>query len=547
MIENVKNVSLVNKLMGGFAVLVLIMASVIAMTYRATRHVKDKAVSTKNQNAVFAGIARQMKFDTIQVQQWLTDISATRGLDGLDDGYEEAEKSRQSFLAGLGKFKELYQKEGNSAGLQKLEEMESAFEAYYETGKEMAAGYIAEGPTSGNKLMGEFDETAEKIANSLNPFVESQTDELNNAMKAVISNAEGLMLGSVVGGIVAVLAGILVACLISRSISGALRNTFRGLKRFSTNELETLGRTIRQIIKGLSNGAEQTASAAGQVSSASQSLAQGSSEQAASIEETSSSIEEMASMTRRNAGNANEAKSLADNATEAMSRMSQGIDDIKKSSDETAKVVKTIDEIAFQTNLLALNAAIEAARAGEVGKGFAVVAEEVRNLAQRSAEAARNTAEMIEGSVKNADNGVTITKEIAESNRKINNLVAEIAAASNEQAQGIEQINAAMGQMDQATQSNAANAEESASAAEELSSQAEELSNAVRQLQAMVGGLAAGGSVRCRKPRIRRNVWMDSFKSESGTSSSESAFRSGKSAAPEEMIPMDNKEKLSKV
>ena len=262
---------------------------------------------------------------------------------------------------------------------------------------------------------------------------------------------------------------------------------------------------INRIIAGLRQGAEQTASVSGEVSASSQSLAQGASEQAAGIEETTASIEEMSSMVKQNATNAHEAKSLTDAATtaaakgsSAMERMSSAIDDIKNSSDETAKIIKTIDEIAFQTNLLALNAAVEAARAGEAGKGFAVVAEEVRNLAQRSAQAARDTAEMIEQSVKNADGGVAISREVGESlseiaggSEKVNALVGEIAAASNEQAQGIDQINTSVSQMDTVAQSSAAMAEESAAASEELSAQAEQTQQIVRELAAMVGGAAA--------------------------------------------------------
>jgi hypothetical protein len=267
---------------------------------------------------------------------------------------------------------------------------------------------------------------------------------------------------------------------------------------------------IKGIVQNLTEGSDQVSSASGQVSSASQSLAEGATEQAAGLEETSSSLEEMSSMTKQNADNAQQANTLAaqarkaaDNGSESMNRMNTAIQDIQKSSDETAKIIKVIDEIAFQTNLLALNAAVEAARAGEAGKGFAVVAEEVRNLAMRSAEAAKNTSSMIEESVKNANNGVDIAGEVGKvldeivgSIGKTTDLVGEIAAASQEQAQGIDQVNTAVAQMDKVTQQNAANAEESASASEELSAQAEQMNTVVEELSAIVGSTNIGKQTR---------------------------------------------------
>jgi methyl-accepting chemotaxis protein len=263
-----------------------------------------------------------------------------------------------------------------------------------------------------------------------------------------------------------------------------------------------LGRILSRLAEALDQGADQVVVASSQVSASSQSLAQGASEQAASLEETSSSLEEISSMTKRNTEGATRAKdfagqtrSAADACSADMEEMKSAMDAIKASSDDVSKIIKTIDEIAFQTNILALNAAVEAARAGEAGMGFAVVAEEVRNLAQRSAHSAKETAGKIEDAVGRSAQGVQICGKVAHSleeivgkARQVDALVAEIAQASVEQTRGIVEVNTAVSQMDKITQANAAGAEESASAAEELSAQAAAQKDAVAELLALVDG-----------------------------------------------------------
>ncbi|HPA47212.1 MAG TPA: methyl-accepting chemotaxis protein [bacterium] len=310
----------------------------------------------------------------------------------------------------------------------------------------------------------------------------------------------------------------------------------------------SIARPLQRVIEKMTDGAERVASFTGNLQESSMRVSEGASEQAAAVEETSASLEEISASTKQNADNAQQANTMvldahraAQNGRDAMARMSETINKIKASSDETVKIIKTIDEVAFQTNLLALNAAVEAARAGESGKGFAVVAEEVRSLARRSAEAAKDTAKLIEEAKENAEQGVIVSNEVSrifekitEAVAKITQIMSDVSSATAEQAQGIDQITLGIGEVDKVTQINVMQSEEIAASSRELAEEADVLHRAVNTLVAMVGGVDDNA----RKYRLKsapvKRLEMD-----------EGAYQAPgipAGARPEEVIPFDEDE-----
>ena len=385
-------------------------------------------------------------------------------------------KTRESFSAMQKQLatieKELKEAEMNL--LKQLQENSAAYLAGFEHVVAVSDARSAVVKDSLDRLAPLFSQKIASIRTSLRQL----QDTLDTDARSAQQRNQWLVLTFSICGVVL---GLVGAFLIIRSVNGP----------------------IRALTTRLTGGAEQTASASGQVTSASQSMAEGSSRQAAALEESSASLEEMAGMTRKNAENAQSAKTLANQTRVAadagsvdMKEMKTAMSAIQASSTEVSKIIKTIDEIAFQTNLLALNAAVEAARAGEAGLGFAVVADEVRSLAQRSVQAARETAQKISDSTAKSEQGAKISEKVAKSldeitakARQVDELIAEIAVASQEQSQGIDQVSRAVSDMDRVTQANAATAEETSAAASELDNQTTQQKAIIRELIQMVNGI----------------------------------------------------------
>ena len=343
-----------------------------------------------------------------------------------------------------------------------------------------------------NSITGQMRETVHNIE----PIVESILQHaLEKAEKKRVDTLKEvgnqLLLSRIIGGLT-ILFAIAISLFFSSSLSKSLKDIFKGLKSLSTRELYETGEKFNSVVIGMSDASGQLDSASAQVAESSQSMASGAMEQSESLQKMKEMMEKLTEMTTANTRKSNEADSKADQANSNMRNLATAIDEIKNASDETAKIMKTIDEIAFQTNLLALNAAVEAARAGEAGKGFAVVAEEVRNLALRSAEASRNTATLIQKSQESAANGVNVAEDVDTAIATLRELIGQISQASNKQNEEIIEVNDEISEINRVTQMNASSSEETASASEELSGQAAELNRHVLTLIEIINPQGSG-------------------------------------------------------
>ncbi|MDP1990735.1 MAG: methyl-accepting chemotaxis protein [Syntrophales bacterium] len=474
-------------------------------------------------------------------QELAATLFVIHGEDKYIKAFNAADQAEDKFFEEAKKLVSADQVLVNKGWLKMIEELDEFHGQFGKSALALIEAGKAKDQAAIAKTSDALEQASEKFGEAIGKFDKTNTDEANLVADDASREIRSSKVMMSVISLVILVAGVFLAFFIIRGITGPLN----------------------RVIAGLTDGADQVSSAAAQVSSSSQSLAEGTSEQASSLEETSSSLEEMSSMTKQNADHANQAKAMMTEANQIVEKvnrhmvdMAGAVGEITRSSEETGKIIKTIDEIAFQTNLLALNAAVEAARAGEAGAGFAVVADEVRNLAMRASDAAKNTSNLIENTIKAVRKGNELTnatqeafKENATISKKIAQLVDEIATASEEQANGINQVNTAVAEMDKVTQSTAASAEESAAASEELNAQAEQMKVYVGDLEAVVGGrtngagsVGKGGGDRLEKTVDRKTFSLPMKKKGVGRQLAIRGKGSLKGTDPEKVIPMNDGE-----
>jgi methyl-accepting chemotaxis protein len=488
-------------LTGVFVVTLLVVGSFLSQLTHGVKLINQETIP----NVL---VADEMDLSRSEVQQFLTDVSATHER----AGYKEAEEAAKRFQQGVQKFKQVYQNDPQN--LKQINQMETDFNKFYATGKTMAEAYIEKGMEAGNLLMKGsaaapgFDKDSEVISGELATFRKQQVAQAEEVSTGAVADASNMKFGMIASGVVAGLLAALFGALIIRAITAPLAKAVAITRTVASGDLSqpfevsgsnetamllhSLKDMQQQLIKVVSQvrvGADGVASASLGIEQSDHDLSSRTESQAASLEQTTAAVHDLSSKIKQNANNAQKANQLAMNASsiatrggEVVAEVVETMRGINDSSNKISDIIQVIDGIAFQTNILALNAAVEAARAGEQGRGFAVVASEVRSLAGRSAEAAREIKALINASVERVERGTvlvdhagTTMTEVVGSIRQVTEIMGEISIDSNEQSEGVSQLGEAVTLMDRMTQQNAELVEEMAAAAGSLKLQADDL------------------------------------------------------------------------